>query len=583
MQPEALTHRAGRRERAGGVAILLLCVAAFHGPSLRAGFVYDDAWTIVDNPFLAEPASLGKLLGQGPARQGVPDAGRPTLLATEILDRTLWGKDPRGFHLQNLIWHAGVAILFFIGAMALTGMFFPAFAAAALFAVHPVNVEAVAAVNYREDLLAAFFTLAALLAIGAARRARKGRAGLRALAFLLAAIGVFAKESAMIAAVLLVMVDVSVSSSTGPRRAHRLDALALAAAALIGFAWRAWVMGAPAVVSLTAEIPEAHRRILTAVPRASWSFLQGVAQLIVPVGLSPEYSDPGVAVSAPLGWASLVGIVAALLVSYRHRRAHPYAAVAAFGAVAAYLPTMGFFPLTNLRADRYLYLPSLPLFLGFGVALAAGLPRLRWMRGPATFPLFLGLPRPWLVIAVLTTAFGLKTLRQGRIWRDDLTLWTHAVAAEPDAARAWTHLAEARLRRGMTMAALEAAARSLSLADDGHARGLLGIILMQQGDFARARRELEDALLRTEEHHRHVALNNLGACELELGLVDQALARFREAARLAPGYERARLNAARAHERKGNRTAALEVLRDLTARSPGSVEAAREIERLSRK
>jgi hypothetical protein len=107
----------------------------------------------------------------------VPDAGRPTLLATEIVDHLLWGEAPWGYHLQSLAWHLGVSLLFFSGLAALTGELPLALTAAALFAVHPLGVEAVAAINYREDLLSAFFLLAALCAIGAARQWGKGGAG----------------------------------------------------------------------------------------------------------------------------------------------------------------------------------------------------------------------------------------------------------------------------------------------------------------------------------------------------------------------------------------------------------------------
>ena len=84
----------GRRELWGGAAILALLVVLCHGPALQGGFVYDDHWTIVENSYLRSPHHLTRLLSAAPARAAVPDAGRPTLLATEIVDHLLWGEAP---------------------------------------------------------------------------------------------------------------------------------------------------------------------------------------------------------------------------------------------------------------------------------------------------------------------------------------------------------------------------------------------------------------------------------------------------------------------------------------------------------
>ena len=118
-------------------------VAAVHGTSLRNGFVYDDAWTVLDNPIIRDGTNVARLFGRQLIQAGVPDAGRPVLLATEMLDWALWGRSPAGYHVQNLLWHAAVVLLLFAGLRRMTGT--PALAgiAAGLFAIHPLNVEVV--------------------------------------------------------------------------------------------------------------------------------------------------------------------------------------------------------------------------------------------------------------------------------------------------------------------------------------------------------------------------------------------------------------------------------------------------------
>jgi Flp pilus assembly protein TadD len=514
---------------AGGALILTLLVALFHGPSVAGGFVYDDHWTIEENPFLRAPGGVGQLLGRELARAGVPDAGRPTLLATELVDRALWGHDPRGWHLQSLLWHLAVVVLLFAATLRLTGRFAVALATAALFAVHPLGVEAVAAINYREDLLAAFFTLAALCLAGG------GWAAL-ALATLAAAIGTLAKESAAMAPVLLVVLAVC-----GQRvRARAVVALATGAGAAT--LWRTWAMGAPGVVSLTAEIPPEHRAWAHAVPAGALAFVQGVWHLFVPLGLSPEYDGAG---ARWLGWAALVLVAAGVAAALRVRRRWPWVALGFLAAVVAYLPTMGWVPISNLRADRYLYLPLAGLMLALA---AVAVPLLE--RIPGTF---FEVPRGWVVMAAAVAALGLGTLRQGRIWRNDLALWARGTKVAPRSPRAWNALGEALLRAGATGRALEAVQRSLALAEDPQTRELLGLIQLERGDLATACHTLATALAATPEVHRPELLNDLGLCELQRDRLAEALAHFREAQRLAPGYYHPWVNAGRALEKMGRR------------------------------
>jgi len=153
----------------------------------------------------------------------------------------------------------------------------------------------------------------------------------------------------------------------------------------------------------------------------------------------------------------------------------------------------------------------------------------------------------------------------------------------PGASRAWALLAEAQLRRGATMAALEAVRRSLALADDVHARELEGIILMEQGDLARAHGSLARALSGAPVHHRAEILNNLGYCELRLGQLEPAASRFAEARRLSPRYDRPWINAAAVLERQGRGEEALRLLRELVAAVPESAAARQALEEALRR
>jgi tetratricopeptide (TPR) repeat protein len=568
------------RGRSSAALLLVLLVALFHGPSLKHGFVYDDAWTVLANPFLRDARNLASLLGAGPSRAGVPDAGRPTLLATELLDHALWGLSPGGFHLQNLLWHALVTLLLFFGLRRLTGTFLVPLTASAIFAVHPLNVEAVAAINYREDLLAAAFVLLALLAIAAARDARAGRAlALRAGGILALLIGLLAKENASVAPLWLAAIDLY--REPGPARPilrrHLRDYLSLTVTAATVFAWRWWVIGAPASVSRSVELSEHH--LWSAVPAAARAFLAGVCQLVMPLGLSPEYADPARGAAGVLWCAGAVVLLGAgVALAIRLRGRAPWIGLGIIAGVIAYLPNFGLVPLTNLRADRYFYLPSLGLCLAAAAIVVGGLERVRRVR-EATF---MDLPGSWLAVALLVFVLGMRSLHQGRIWASDLTLWRHATAIAPSASRAWLNLASAELHAGQTVEALRDVDRSLALEDDVHARELRALVLLAQGDPLAASAELSRlvAAPALSDAYRAQLLNNLGFVEQRLHRSQQAIERFRQAEALAPRFELPALNRARVLAELQQVAEAESVLRGLLGRVPESSEAWRQLGQL---
>ncbi len=552
---------------------LLLGVALFHGPSLANGFVYDDSWTVVSNPVIRDPANLGRLLGSELAAAGAPDAGRPTILASEMLDHALWGLDPRGYHLQNVAWHAAVVILLFLALVRLQGSLAVPLAAAALVAVHPLNVEVVSAVNYREDLLAAFFVLLALAAVEAARTPPSGArwpraAAFRTAAFLAVLLGCWAKENAYLAGVLLVVVDLCRPPQADSKR-RWLDPLLLVAAALVVFAWRWWAIGGPGEVSRTAEVGHQHAEGVDRIGQGALVLLQGVGQFLWPARLAPEYPDPG----EHAGWLPLLlggGAIGSMVAGgWLLRRRAPWCALGLLWAVVAYLPNLGLVPLTNPRADRYFYLPTLGLALAAVSALAAVTTRFPSLRRIA----LLEVPALALVATAGILGLGLRTLRQGRIWRTDLALFTAATAAAPGSQRAWLGLATANLRAGQTLPALLASQRALALGDDFHARQTYGLVLLGQGDLAGAHVQLGRALADgPPPHHRAQILNNLGFVELELGRTDEALGRFALSRRLDPRFDWPWLNAARALATRGELERAIHLLQELLDQVPESID-----------
>jgi hypothetical protein len=175
-----LSHESHRHARIRTATILAGLTVAVFAPTLSAGFVYDARLQILTDTFLHEAANWWNVLSFRVLGMDVLDFNRPVHLASLMLDAAIWGKEPFGYHLTSVLLHAvNTVLLWLVVQEVLVGdrtqsagehseeSLLPgqlvAVLAALLFAVHPVVVEAVCEPTFREDLLAAAFTLAAVL------------------------------------------------------------------------------------------------------------------------------------------------------------------------------------------------------------------------------------------------------------------------------------------------------------------------------------------------------------------------------------------------------------------------------------
>jgi tetratricopeptide (TPR) repeat protein len=147
----------------GAIALAGLVVVAYL-PAMQAGFIWDDDKHITDNPVLTQENGLAlawQLPQISPPSVGPPQY-YPLTHTTFWLERHIWGVDARGYHLDNILLHAASAILLWLVLWRLRAP--GAWVAAALWALHPVQVESVAWITERKNTLSLFLELAALLA-----------------------------------------------------------------------------------------------------------------------------------------------------------------------------------------------------------------------------------------------------------------------------------------------------------------------------------------------------------------------------------------------------------------------------------
>lgn len=422
-------------------------------------------------------------------------------------------------HLINGLLHGAVAALAFEVLSLLLGGGFVPFAAAALFAVHPVHVDAVDPITGRGDLLAALFLLLAWWAFDAVERRGAWCAVLCALSF---GAALLSKESAAVLPLLLLAGEWIVR----PRRvgqAGRMRWIAVAGVLLAYVILRMLVLGGLMEPGLPDPLdnPLVRAPVAERLVRAPVAWFETLRLLVWPASMSPDYSGASLALGSGLelrpaaGWAAALLAAAAWLFTVR-RRGAPFLGLTVLLAGLAPLANL-LFPAPLLIAARVLYLPS----LGMTLLVAAGL---------AALPRRIGLA----LLLALAAAWTWLSLDLHPHYADDLAVWSRAVDRLPGNGKAWYNLGNARMRRGDTAGALEAWERGTEVQPDlALAWSNLGLGRARAGDEEGARRDLETAIrLDPGLAQAHAALGSLAA---RAGDLVMARRHLRKALALDPG------------------------------------------------
>ncbi len=517
-----------RAREAGLAAALLLLTAAAFAPVVRNGFVWDDDAYVHQNSTLEDAAGLARIwLEPGATPQYYP------LVHTSFwLERRIFGLHPAGYHAVNVLLHATAALLLWrvLGRLEAPG----AFVAAALFAVHPVQVESVAWISERKNVLSgALYFAAALTWLHPARRGCRPRA---LLAFALYLGALLAKTvTCTLPAALLVALWWRGERSLA--RALRSLAPFFAAGLALGLLTihlektRVGAVGEPWDLSAAERILVAGRALFFYAGKLAW-----------PADLCFVYPRFALDAGDPVQWlypGAALALVLALLAARRRLGRGPLAAALLFGGTL--FPALGFFDVFPMQysfvADHFQYLACAGPF-----ALTAALPsRLSDPRARRA-------ARAALTLAVALCA-GLS-FRQVPVYADLESLWRHTVAVNPEAWMAHYNLGNELRRQGRGDEAA-AAYREALRARPGlaTAHNNLAGLLAQQGDVEAAVRHYRRALELEPDHAS--ARSNLGAVLASQGRLEEALVELRKALRLRPQSPRLRQRLAAVLERLG--------------------------------
>ncbi len=376
------------------LVVLLATALAVYLQTITFGFVWDDHLLVVDNRFTGSVQGwIQAFTTDLWAASGDPDPSsgyyRPLFVVDLGLTRLMAGLDPGVHHMHGLAWHLvaiGLAAWLF---STIIPRGWAACAGLALFALHPVQAEAIGFVSARNDPMAAVFLLGALLLLS--RDKPNGVDIVGGTALILAA--VLAKESVVLAPLLLAVICWSRHGHWGRPGAHLATIAGLALA--VG-------LRSGAGVAAPEQADMAH------VLAAAWpTFVHGAARTVWPVDLSPLI-HLGWPPALPVAGACIFVVVLVLLALIGRV---PALTGLAFAVVTG-LPVLAGVAHTGAIVDRYLYLPM----LGLSLALAASIDRLF-------------VPRAFFTAA--TGGLAILTIGQLQIWKNDEVLWKAAMRHAP--------------------------------------------------------------------------------------------------------------------------------------------------------
>jgi protein O-mannosyl-transferase len=567
-----------------GLALALLTLALYW-PATHNGFVdYDDDEYVTQNGHVQSGLSWDNTAWAFTTTD--VSNWHPLTWLSYMLDVELFGLDPQGFHATNIVLHALNAALLFWLLHGLTGALGPSLSVAALFAAHPLNVQSVAWVSERKNVLSTLFWLLAMLAYAA--WVRRPRAASYAGLAVCLALSLLAKPMAVTLPFVLLLFDYWPLDRwrLGQRRLW-LEKAPLFALVAVFSVVTFQVQHAGGSVIAASAIPASARAA-----NAAWSYLAYLGKAVWPVGLAAFYPFPKGGLPAWRVALALGTIAAVTAVLFRRREALRTQLVGWLWYLGTLVPVIGLVQVgTQAMADRYAYIPLIGIFMAVAWAGAALVDR---SLVPARVAA--------AAAAALVLAFSVRTLQQTATWHDSLALFEHTVRVEPAAwvahynlgnaygalgrredairefratiqwepgfARAYNNLGDALDALGRTTEAIPNYERAIQLKPDlVEAYNNLGIAYAAQG-----KPEAGVGMLRTATQMRPDFLEahlNLAITFRQLGRLPESLASANQAVALRPGNALARYHRAVTLAQVGNLDAArqdLRVLQDLDPR-----------------
>jgi len=506
-----LNPSVGESGKSGVILCLLLAAVtlALYNPVAKHPFVnYDDERYVYENPHVI--GGLSWATARWAFTTTTEANWHPLTWLSHALDCQLFRLNPTGHHYVNLLLHAVNAMLLFLLLQRATGRIARSWMVAALFALHPINIESVAWIAERKNILSMLFFL---LALDAYRHYTQKPGPVRySVVALLFALGLMAKPQVITFPFVLLLWDYwplrrmfgepATNAAQGSiARAPTFLRLVLEKLPLMLMSTASSVITVKAqkaggAVGSLMDYPFSLR-----LENALVSYVRYLGKAFWPWPLAPIYPHPENSLET-WQWAGALLVLAILTAVVLRARRYRYLPVGWFWFLGTLVPMIGLVQVgSQAMADRYAYLSFLGLFL----MLCWGLSELAEARD---------IPQRWLAVSavVVLAALSVVTHRQLGYWSDNLTLWSHTLRVTKDNFLAEDNLGGALISAGRAEEAMPHFQRAVAINPyDGTANLNLAVNAQAHGNLREAIDRYNIVVHVTrEDRQRSTAYSNLG-------------------------------------------------------------------------
>jgi tetratricopeptide (TPR) repeat protein len=522
--------------------LILVTFAAFWKVRNNEFINLDDDLYVTDNPHVQKGLTLRGILWAFTTMH----AGHwhPMTWLSHLFVYDLFGLNPSGHHMVNLLFHVVNTLLLFLLFQRMTASPWRSGFMAALFALHPLHVESVAWIAERKDVLCAFFWMLTMWAyVSYVQKPKLHRYLLVVLCFILA---LMSKPMAVTLPFVLLLLDYwplsrlqfDKSKNDNHRRTSILRLISEKVPLFFITAVLSWLtilaQWKGGAISTIGKLPLGIR-----IGNALVSYVMYISKMLWPKGLAVLYPHP---IMLPLwevaGAALLLGMITVLVIRVGRKRS--YSIVGWLWYLGTLVPVIGFVQVgIQAMADRFTYLPLIGLFM----MIAYGVPDIlaEWRYRRAVL-----IASGSLVLLILM----ITTISQVKLWQNSVTLFNHTLKVTNNNSIIHNNLGVTLARQGKDQEAIVHYKKALEIEPNyADAHYNLGALLARQGKEQEAVTQFIETL-RTKPDYAQ-AHNDLGLILTKQGKIQEALTHFTEAVRTNPNYAEAHFNLGIALLRQG--------------------------------